>query len=397
MNRKRGLNYAPSIPPPNRKAFARQVPPILQEANLAFDKGEFGRAAELFERIAEGFDARNGRALRSFICKRDARVFSPVKPRWASLRQAPGLAFAERQNYQRLLNAKTRIVDELNSRGLTNEAKDIEAWLKALLSAPELDTLTLKRRNPSCRLTVRNAARRFDLMKSNGWTKSRQSVVIAEALCEKVIRRTNWQFVLQPTCGSHTEQFISQRLQNPLLCGTLHSDSYAEIDVLNDSQLKCAAVLIPLVRQNNEWHIIFAPHGQSQIAQRTSLFPGQRVRRRRNDSEQTALREVEEEIGIRTRDVNILGRMANLITISFFRVTPVVGVVKWPNVFRVGEDEVARVFTIPLEWLAKASTRWQFERPNTTRTLIAYHPYDGELLWGATARMTVDFLNVLGL
>ena len=43
-----------------RKSFAFNVPPILQEANLAFDKGEYGRAGELFERIAEGADARGG-------------------------------------------------------------------------------------------------------------------------------------------------------------------------------------------------------------------------------------------------------------------------------------------------------------------------------------------------
>jgi len=70
--------------------------------------------------------------------------------------------------------------------------------------------------------------------------------------------------------------------------------------------------------------------------------------------------------------------------------------VKWPTVFKVGEAEVARVFTIPLGWLANPSNRWQFERSDSRRDLIAYHPYDGELLWGATARMTVDFLNVLG-
>jgi hypothetical protein len=92
-----------------------------------------------------------------------------------------------------------------------------------------------------------------------------------------------------------------------------------------------------------------------------------------------------------------LGRLSNLITITYFRVTPVVGVVRWPAVFRVGAHEVARIFTIPLEWLANSSNRWQFEIPGTRRSLIAYHPYDGELLWGATARMTVDFLNVLGL
>ena len=43
-----------------RKTLAQEVPPILQEANFTFDKGEYGRAAELFERIAQGADARGG-------------------------------------------------------------------------------------------------------------------------------------------------------------------------------------------------------------------------------------------------------------------------------------------------------------------------------------------------
>ena len=125
-------------------------------------------------------------------------------------------------------------------------------------------------------------------------------------------------------------------------------------------------------------------------------FPGGACDEGETTPEQTALREAEEEIGIQPNDVKVLGRLANLITISYFRVTPVVGVVKWPNVFRVGEHEVARVFTIPLGWLANATNRWQFEIGVKKRSVIAYHPYDGELLWGATARMTVDFLKVLG-
>jgi len=43
-----------------RKTLAQEVPPVLQEANYAFAKGEYGRAGELFERIAEGADARGG-------------------------------------------------------------------------------------------------------------------------------------------------------------------------------------------------------------------------------------------------------------------------------------------------------------------------------------------------
>ncbi|MEP6896727.1 MAG: hypothetical protein ABI986_14070, partial [Chloroflexota bacterium] len=43
-----------------RKSLSQDVPPMLQEANFVFSKGEYGRAGELFERLAEGADARGG-------------------------------------------------------------------------------------------------------------------------------------------------------------------------------------------------------------------------------------------------------------------------------------------------------------------------------------------------
>ncbi|MCC6300681.1 MAG: CoA pyrophosphatase [Anaerolineales bacterium] len=195
-----------------------------------------------------------------------------------------------------------------------------------------------------------------------------------------------------------TEEFISKRLQGAIASAGPSSDGYAEIELTNESELKCAAVLVPLVWQGGEWQILFTRRTDSVESHKGQVsFPGGACDEGETTPEQTALREAEEEIGIHARDVRILGRLANLITISFFRVTPVVGVVTWPTVFRVGQHEVARVFTIPLGWLADASNRWQFEIPGRKRFVIAYHPYDGELLWGATARMTVDFLNVLGL
>ena len=195
-----------------------------------------------------------------------------------------------------------------------------------------------------------------------------------------------------------TEEFISHRLQEALKYAGPSSDGYAEIEIDSDERLKCAAVLVPLVWQSDEWHILYTRRTDRVESHKGQVsFPGGACDDGETTPEETALREAGEEIGINPAHVRVLGRLANLITISYFRVTPVVGVLKWPAVFRVGEHEVARVFTIPLGWLANASNRWQFERPGTTRTLIAYHPYDGELLWGATARMTVDFLKVLGL
>ncbi len=195
-----------------------------------------------------------------------------------------------------------------------------------------------------------------------------------------------------------TEEYISLRLTEALEAADSSLDGYAEIDLNDETRLKCAAVLIPLVWHEDEWHVLFTRRTDKVESHKGQVsFPGGACDEGETTPEETALREAEEEIGLDPNRIRVLGRLTNLITITYFRVTPVVGVIKWPAVFRVGEHEVARVFTIPLGWLADSSNRWQFERPDTTRSLIAYHPYDGELLWGATARMTVDFLKVLGL
>ena len=195
-----------------------------------------------------------------------------------------------------------------------------------------------------------------------------------------------------------SEEHISQRLREAIQSLEPTSDGYAEIDFTDDTHLKCAAVLVPLVWQDAEWHLLITRRTDRVESHKGQVsFPGGACDEGETIPEQTALREAEEEIGLDPHNVRVLGKLANLITISHFRVTPVVGVIiKWPTVFRVGEHEVARVFTMPLAWLANESNRWQFDIPGRKRSVIAYHPYDGELLWGATARMTVDFLKVLG-
>jgi 8-oxo-dGTP pyrophosphatase MutT (NUDIX family) len=194
-----------------------------------------------------------------------------------------------------------------------------------------------------------------------------------------------------------TEHEISQRLQEAIKDDP-SSDGFSEVELSTEVRLKCAAVLIPLVWYDDEWHLLFTRRTDTVESHKGQVsFPGGACDEGETTPEQTALREAEEEIGIFPGEVRVLGRLSNLITITYFRVTPVIGVVKWPAVFRVGAHEVARIFTMPLAWLANPTNRWQFEIPGTDRSLIAYHPYDGELLWGATARMTVDFLTVLGL
>ena len=133
-----------------RKAFAPNIPPILQEANLAFDKGEYGRAAQLFERIAEGADARGGpRAPLFHLQAGRARILAgQVALGMPSFKRALEI-LAERKQFQRLQNAGLRLVTELNERGLKTEAVDIEILLKTNLPAtPTSETKETPTRKP---------------------------------------------------------------------------------------------------------------------------------------------------------------------------------------------------------------------------------------------------------
>ncbi len=195
-----------------------------------------------------------------------------------------------------------------------------------------------------------------------------------------------------------SEEIIKRRLDEALIAAGPLSDGYAEIDIAVPERLKCAAVLVPLLWADDQWNLLFTRRTERVESHKGQVsFPGGGCDEGETTPEQTALREAWEEIGLDPKRVRILGHLANMITITSFHVTPVVGVIEWPAVFIVGQHEVERIFTIPLYWLADTRNRWEFTMPGRNRTLIAYHPYDGELLWGATARMTVDFLRALDL
>jgi 8-oxo-dGTP pyrophosphatase MutT (NUDIX family) len=198
-----------------------------------------------------------------------------------------------------------------------------------------------------------------------------------------------------------TETAIAEHLRLAYQQGVIAStDGYAEMYA--GVQLKCAAVLIPLVWWKTGWHLVFTrrteavEHHKGQVS-----FPGGGCDVDETTPEQTALREAEEEIGLKSGDVHLLGRLNEVLTITRYRVTPVVGVMPWPYEVRPEPAEVERVFTIPLVWLADPD-HWS-EQPVTPDgflrpfLVVAYHPYNGEILWGASARVTHNFLSVLGL
>lgn len=193
------------------------------------------------------------------------------------------------------------------------------------------------------------------------------------------------------------------------------SDSGAEIgareqDSFFENELaKPAAVLVPLTRDieiDGTWHVVLTRRTQTVADHKGQVsFPGGRSDPEDQTPISTALREAQEEIGLNPETVKVLGTLKPLYTISNYLVTPVIGEIPWASPFYPQPNEVERVFSIPLYWLADRSHfRIQqreaqlpyWTEPKTLR-VVYFEEYDGELLWGVSAEITLRLLNKLNL
>jgi len=191
----------------------------------------------------------------------------------------------------------------------------------------------------------------------------------------------------------------------------LHRDSDVPLgdDIVDDRTtrggrpMRGAAVLVPLVHAAGEWQLLFIRRASDERDRHSGqvAFPGGACEQADADASATALREAHEEIGLDPARVRLLGELAPYITISDYRVTPVVGHVAWPSPLTLQRSEVARAFLIPLAWLRRRENlslraRHEMDPRNARRhPIIVFEPYDGETLWGATARMTVNFIKAV--
>jgi 8-oxo-dGTP pyrophosphatase MutT (NUDIX family) len=156
-----------------------------------------------------------------------------------------------------------------------------------------------------------------------------------------------------------------------------------------EGDAKPAAVLIPLVRREDELTVLFTersldlPDHPGQIS-----FPGGRIEPADADAPVAALREAEEEVGLSRERVTLLGRLAEYETVTGYRVTPVVGWIEPPFELKPDPIEVADVFEVPLAFLLDpANQKRHFRMIGELRRDYFAIPYGERYIWGATAAM----------
>jgi 8-oxo-dGTP pyrophosphatase MutT (NUDIX family) len=164
-----------------------------------------------------------------------------------------------------------------------------------------------------------------------------------------------------------------------------------------------AAVLIPLFKTaDGEWRVVLTQRTNEVETHKGQVsFPGGRVDEGDADRVATALREAREEIGLDPQQVEVIGVLDELLTVTQYRVTPVVGVIPWSLTFSPSKEEVSDVFSVPLGWLGDpANLEVRYRTPPLSDREIPvyyYREYEGKIIWGATARILLDLLARLGL
>lgn len=158
-----------------------------------------------------------------------------------------------------------------------------------------------------------------------------------------------------------------------------------------------SAVLIALVDGDEGPSVVLTRRADHLRNHRREIsFPGGRMDPHER-AHQTALREAHEEIGLDPADVTIVGGMAPITTfVSNSFISPVVGVVAGRPNLVPHEAEVARVMTVPLGELARPDT-YSNEWWVTPRGEVNIHFFhlDDETVWGATARMLHQLIDVV--
>lgn len=169
--------------------------------------------------------------------------------------------------------------------------------------------------------------------------------------------------------------------------------------IIEQPSLARAAVLVPLFKKGENCHIVFTKRSDNVRYHKGEIsFPGGVFDEKDLELQQTALREAFEEIGLKENDVQIIGVLDDIITVTQFIVTPFVGLFPYPYTFKLSPIEIAELIEVPLSALLDEDCFSEREIIRGTRkeVVLAYQ-YENHIIWGATARILKQFLDLISL
>lgn len=172
---------------------------------------------------------------------------------------------------------------------------------------------------------------------------------------------------------------------------------YRKIKTINQKS-NLAAVLIPIIKNNDTYELIFTKRLNTLPTHAGEVsFPGGLMDLNDTSPEYTAIREAEEEIGISGKNVEILGRLDDELSIHKFKVFTYVGYVNSNSKIsdlKFQENEVEKVFTVPISYFYNCNCWTENWVRRNEKVKVYFYPYDDVIIWGLTGRILSKFLKI---
>ncbi len=172
---------------------------------------------------------------------------------------------------------------------------------------------------------------------------------------------------------------------------------FSQIDKRRIVDPKCvsAAVLVPVYERDGQYHILFIKRTEWVEKHKGEIsFPGGVYEDHDSTLLNTALRESFEEINLRPDDVEVLGELDDVVSANTnYRITPFLAFIPWPYELKVDGHETEEIIEAPITTLMNIGRSRQELRGSETFTVYRYN-YKGRIIWGATARILAQFLDI---
>ena len=173
--------------------------------------------------------------------------------------------------------------------------------------------------------------------------------------------------------------------------------SSRERKVIDNLSFARAAVLVPLYKKGEDCHLLFTKRTDKVKYHKGEIsFPGGVFDEEDSELEKTAIREAFEEVGLKEKDVQIIGVLDDIVTVTEFIITPFVGLFPYPYPFKVSEIEIAELIEVPLSFFLREdaySEKVIFRIDQ--EELVDSFQYGNHIIWGATARILKQFLDLI--
>jgi 8-oxo-dGTP pyrophosphatase MutT (NUDIX family) len=159
-----------------------------------------------------------------------------------------------------------------------------------------------------------------------------------------------------------------------------------------------SAVLLPVYCKQGQYHLLFTRRTETVKYHKGQIsFPGGAYERADDTLFDTALREGAEEIGLAADGVELLGELDDTVTsTSSYIISPFVVAIPWPYSLKVNRSEIDEIIEVPIPALMDENClRRGTELIDGKEVTSYFYNYRGKVIWGATARILHQFLQVV--